>query len=51
MPDMKQMPEMEQTQGQGAQEGENAPEMCCDGEQTAEQHRQESSDGKCCIDK
>lgn len=47
------MPEMEQTQGQDAQqtEGQPAPEMCCDGETTAEQHRQESSDGKCCIDK
>ena len=29
---------------------ENAPEMCCDGEKTAEAHRHESPDGKCCID-
>ena len=27
------------------------PEMCCDGQQTAEQHRHDSPDGKCCIDK
>jgi hypothetical protein len=26
-------------------------EMCCDGKQTAEQHRHNSPDGKCCIDK
>jgi hypothetical protein len=49
------MPEMEQTEGQDAQQtaGQDAPEteMCCDGEKTAEQHRHESSDGKCCIDK
>lgn len=25
-------------------------EMCCDGEKTAEEHRAESPDGKCCID-
>jgi hypothetical protein len=41
------MPEMKQTEGQDAPE----TEMCCDGEKTAEQHRHESSDGKCCIDK
>jgi hypothetical protein len=29
------MPEMEQTQGQGAQEAPDASEMCCDGEKTA----------------
>ena len=27
-----------------------APEMCCDGQQTAEQHRHDSPDGKCCVD-
>lgn len=27
------------------------PEMCCDGKQTAEEHRHSSEDGKCCIDK
>lgn len=26
-------------------------EMCCDGKQTAEQHRHKSKDGKCCVDK
>jgi hypothetical protein len=27
------------------------PEMCCDGSgRTAEQHRAESPDGKCCVD-
>jgi hypothetical protein len=25
-------------------------EMCCDGKQTAEEHRHNSPDGKCCID-
>jgi hypothetical protein len=25
-------------------------EMCCDGQQTAEEHRHKSPDGKCCID-
>ena len=30
---------------------ETAPEMCCDGQKTAEEHRHESPDGKCCIDK
>jgi hypothetical protein len=25
-------------------------EMCCDGQQTAEEHRRNSPDGKCCID-
>ena len=32
-------------------ETETAPEMCCDGQKTAEEHRHESPDGKCCIDK
>jgi hypothetical protein len=26
-------------------------EMCCDGKQTAEEHRHNSPDGKCCVDK
>jgi hypothetical protein len=30
---------------------ESKPEMCCDGKTTAEQHRHDSPDGKCCIDK
>ena len=25
-------------------------EMCCDGSRTAEQHRAESADHKCCVD-
>jgi hypothetical protein len=30
---------------------EKKEEMCCDGSgRTAEQHRAESADGKCCID-
>ena len=33
------------------QTSETKPEMCCDGQQTAEEHRQNSPDGKCCIDK
>jgi hypothetical protein len=45
------MPETEQTQGQGAQQAPDAPEMCCDGQKTAEQHRHESSDGTCRTDK
>lgn len=44
------MPEMEQTQGQGSQGAPDGPKMCCDGQKTAEQHRHESSDGKCCVD-
>jgi hypothetical protein len=31
-----------------AQQGE---EMCCDGKTTAAEHRHNSPDGKCCIDK
>ena len=30
---------------------EKQPEMCCDGQSTAEEHRKSSPDGKCCIDK
>ncbi len=33
-----------------AETSEEKPEMCCDGEKTAEEHRHESPDGKCCID-
>jgi hypothetical protein len=32
-----------------AQQG--GQEMCCDGKQTAAEHRHNSPDGKCCIDK
>ena len=35
---------------EGTEETESAPEMCCDGQQTAEQHRHDSPDGKCCVD-
>ena len=38
------------TQEPSAEETEAAPEMCCDGQQTAEAHRHESPDGKCCVD-
>lgn len=31
-------------------ESQPQPEMCCDGERTAEEHRKESPDGKCCVD-
>jgi hypothetical protein len=42
----------EQSQEQSGQEQETTgPEMCCDGKKTAEEHRHESEDGKCCIDK
>lgn len=30
--------------------GTEQKEMCCDGSQTAEEHRHSSPDGKCCID-
>lgn len=40
---------MENIPGQ-ATSSMDKPEMCCDGEQTAEHHRQNSPDGKCCID-
>jgi hypothetical protein len=33
-----------------AETTETQPEMCCDGQKTAEEHRHESEDGKCCID-
>jgi hypothetical protein len=37
-------------QESSAEETETAPQMCCDGQQTAEAHRHESPDGKCCTD-
>ena len=40
--------ETQETQDAGGQEA--APEMCCDGQKTAAEHRHESPDGKCCID-
>lgn len=44
------MSEVQQPQQQEGDE-QAAPEMCCDGEKTAAEHRHESPDGKCCIDK
>lgn len=41
--------EVEETE-EPESETESAPEMCCDGQKTAEEHRHESPDGKCCID-
>ena len=37
-------------EGGESQETEATPQMCCDGEKTAEEHRHESPDGKCCVD-
>jgi hypothetical protein len=42
-PEAAQGPDQPQETGTG-------PEMCCDGQQTAEQHRHDSPDGKCCVD-
>jgi hypothetical protein len=42
------------TSGSAETQTQNAPEveMCCDGSgRAAEQHRAESADHKCCIDK
>jgi hypothetical protein len=42
-----------ETTTSGSAETEDAPEveMCCDGSgRTAEQHRAESADHKCCVD-
>ncbi|HLJ09513.1 MAG TPA: hypothetical protein VKX24_13335 [Acidimicrobiia bacterium] len=41
----------EQTEGTTAEKEQPQQEMCCDGKQTAEEHRHSSPDGKCCIDK
>ena len=47
------MPEVTQAQAATpSADEEKKEEMCCDGSgRTAEQHRHESEDGKCCIDK
>ena len=37
--------------GMESEGSEQKQEMCCDGQQTAEEHRHNSPDGKCCIDK
>jgi len=34
----------------GVREESKAEQMCCDGKRTAAEHRNESSDGKCCTD-
>ena len=39
-----------QAEGETQTSEEAKPEMCCDGQQTAEAHRHESPDGKCCTD-
>jgi len=45
MADTKQQTETKEPEKAGKQE------MCCDGSgRTAQQHRMESSDGKCCVD-
>lgn len=31
-------------------EHEEGTKMCCEGGMTAEEHRKQSSDGKCCTD-
>jgi len=41
----------ETTEGTTAETEQPQPEMCCDGKQTAAEHRRNSPDGKCCIDK
>ncbi len=34
-----------------ASDGEKQEKMCCDGSgRTADEHRKESADGKCCVD-
>jgi transposase len=46
------MPTEETTTEAPEQESEPKVEMCCDGSgRTAEEHRAESPDHKCCIDK
>lgn len=37
--------------GEEVAKAQHGTEMCCDGKQTAEEHRHNSPDGKCCIDK
>ena len=41
----------QQTEGTTNETEQPQQEMCCDGKQTAEEHRHSSPDGKCCIDK
>ena len=52
MTDIQNQPEgMADKVGGEVAQGQEKPEMCCDGKQTAEEHRHSSEDGKCCIDK
>lgn len=37
--------------GEEISKAQQGQEMCCDGKQTAEQHRHDAPDGKCCVDK
>lgn len=51
MADIQNQPEgMADKVGGEVAEGQEK-EMCCDGKQTAAEHRHNSEDGKCCIDK
>jgi len=34
----------------GEHETADGQKMCCDGKRTAEEHRKEAPDGKCCTD-
>lgn len=44
-------PEESESEGHERPDGtQAAPQMCCDGQKTAEAHRHESPDGKCCVD-
>ena len=42
---------LSETVGEEISKAQEGKEMCCDGQQTAEEHRHNSPDGKCCIDK
>jgi len=37
--------------GEEISKAQPGQEMCCDGKTTAAEHRHNSPDGKCCIDK
>lgn len=37
--------------GHAHEHGSDEEEKCCDGKRTAAEHRAESEDGKCCVDK
>jgi len=43
--------EAQQSKNTSDGNGEKQEQMCCDGSgRTAEEHRKESADGKCCVD-